>query len=55
MRKWLVISLHDGNDSFVVEGEDYGIAACEALKELGYSLSVGDDDEDIITKGDKTE
>jgi len=48
MKKWTVINQHDGNDTFEVEGDNYGEAACDALQQLGWAISIpeSDDDED---------
>ena len=38
MQPWTVMNTTDGNDTFQVEGDNYGEAACEALTELGWAL-----------------
>jgi len=43
--KWTVIGQHDGNDTFEVEGDDYGEAAYDALRRLGWAISVPDRDD----------
>ena len=48
MKKWTVINQHDGNDTFEAEGDNYGEAACDALQQLGWAISIPEGD-----KGDK--
>jgi hypothetical protein len=40
--KWTVINQHDGNDTFDVDGDNYGEAACDALQQLGWAICVPD-------------
>ena len=49
MKKWTVINQHDGNDTFRVEGDNYGEAACDALQQLGWAISIPESDEDEET------
>lgn len=46
MKRWIVISEHDGNDSFYVEANTAEEAAFEALNELGYGVAEAPKDED---------
>ena len=49
MKKWTVINQHDGNDTFLAEGDNYGEAACDALQQLGWAISIPESDEDTPT------
>ena len=49
MKKWTVINQHDGNDTFEAEGDNYGEAACDALQQLGWAISISESDEDEDT------
>jgi len=46
MKKWTVINQHDGNDTFEAEGDNYEEAACDALQQLGWAISIPKSDED---------
>jgi len=47
MKTYIIINENDGNDSFTVEGNTSEEAAFAALKELGWSVTEGDDEENI--------
>ena len=55
MKKWTVINQHDGNDTFEVEGDNYGEAACDALQQLGWAISIPESDEDEDTPNTKAD
>lgn len=46
MKKWVVINQHDGNDTFEVEGDNYGEAAYEALNLLGWGIVIPEVEEE---------
>jgi hypothetical protein len=48
MKKYIIINEQDGNDSFTVEGNTSEEAAFAALKELGWGVTEGDDEDDSI-------
>ena len=53
MRKWTVINQHDGNDTFEAEGDNYGEAACDALQQLGWAISILESDDDTPSASDQ--
>jgi hypothetical protein len=53
MQKWTVINQYDGNNTFEVEGDDYGEAACDALQQLGWAIIIPERDEDEDTPNDQ--
>ena len=53
--KWTVINQYDGNNTFEVEGDNYGEAACNALQQLGWCLSITESEEDEDTPNNKHE
>ena len=55
MKKWTAINQHDGNDTFEVEGDNYGEAACDALQQLGWAISIPESDEDEDTPNDQAQ
>lgn len=47
--KWTVTNQHDGNDTFEAEGDSYGEAACDALQQLGWAISIPERNEEEDT------
>ena len=53
--KWDVINQYDGNDTFEIEGDNYEEAACNALEQLGWAISIPKSDNDEDTPNPKVD